>query len=67
MQRYDYRALSFYRLLIQQARVLGSDEKEMEAVADKKSKTIIEGEVIPPKPKPKTKKKKSSAKNKRRK
>lgn len=64
-------ALSLYWLTsgivayIQQARVLGRDETEMEAVADKNDKEIIEGEVIPPKPKPK--KKKSSNKNKRRK
>lgn len=65
-------ALSLYWLTsgivayIQQARVLGKDEEEMEAIADKPDKKeVIEGEVIPPKPKPKAKKK--PAKKKRRK
>ncbi len=65
-------ALSLYWLVsgvtayIQQARILGKDEKEMEAVADSKTgKVIIEGEVIEKKEvkKPKSK----TAKNKRRK
>ncbi len=63
-------ALSLYWLTsgivayIQQSRVLGRDEKEMEVVADKKiGKEVIEGEVIPPKPK--NKKKKASAKKRR--
>ncbi len=65
-------ALSLYWLTsgivayIQQAKVLGQDETEMEAVASNGSKKIIEGEVIPPKTQ-NTKKKKSSKKNKRRK
>ena len=70
-------ALSLYWLVsgvvayIQQARVLGQDEAEMEAIADKpdkKSKTVIEGEVIEKpasKPKPKTKKKSSKSKSTR--
>jgi YidC/Oxa1 family membrane protein insertase len=38
----------------QQSKVLNEDEAEMEVLADKKSgKTVIEGEVIPPKTKPK--------------
>ncbi len=56
-------ALSLYWLISgvtaywQQARILGDDEEEMEAVADKPNKTIIEGEVIDRKPnKPKAKK-----------
>jgi YidC/Oxa1 family membrane protein insertase len=63
-------ALSLYWLVsgivayIQQAKVLGQDEKEMEAVANKSDKKIIEGEVIPPKPKTK-KNKKASPKKKR--
>lgn len=63
-------ALSLYWLTtgivayIQQARILGKDEKEMEALAD--SKTVIEGEVVET-PKPKTKKKKSTSNKKRRK
>lgn len=63
-------ALSLYWLVggivayIQQARVLDQGEAELEAVADK---TIIEGEIIPPKPKPKNKKKASKKSNKRRK
>lgn len=53
----------------QQARVLGSDEDEMEALADKKDRPVIEGEVIEknedsPQTKPKHKK---SSKRKRRK
>jgi len=62
-------ALSLYWLVsgavayIQQAKVLGKDETEMEAVADKPGKKVIEGEVIPPKP---SKAKKSSAKKKKR-
>lgn len=64
-------ALSLYWLtsgvvaFIQQSKVLGSDEVEMEKSADKVgAKTVIEGEIIPPKPK-----KKSAGKggNKRRK
>jgi len=48
---------------IQQARILGKDETELETVADKSQKTVIEGEVIPPKNK---KSKKSGSKNKKR-
>ncbi|HSX53082.1 MAG TPA: YidC/Oxa1 family membrane protein insertase [Patescibacteria group bacterium] len=53
---------------IQQARVLGKDETELEAVADKPSKKqVIEGEVIPPKKKAKKAKKgKAGHKRKRR-
>ncbi|HSX46647.1 MAG TPA: YidC/Oxa1 family membrane protein insertase [Patescibacteria group bacterium] len=66
-------ALSLYWLMsgvvayIQQARVLGRDEQEMEAVADKTDdKEIIEGEVIErPKPKPKAKKKPSRGNSKK--
>lgn len=60
-------ALSLYWLVsgivayIQQAKVLGQDEKEMEAVADKSGKKIIEGEVIPSK----TKKNKKTSSNKK--
>jgi membrane protein insertase Oxa1/YidC/SpoIIIJ len=59
-------ALSLYWLVggivayIQQSKVLGQDETEMEAVADKPDKTVIEGEVIAQKPK--QHKKKSSKK-----
>jgi YidC/Oxa1 family membrane protein insertase len=66
-------ALSLYWLVgglvayIQQAKVLGQSETEMEAVADAPDKkTIIEGEVIP-NPKPKTKKKPSKKSGKGRK
>lgn len=67
-------ALSLYWLVgglvayIQQAKVLGRDEEEMEKLADKPDKnTVIEGEVIQkPRTKQKTKKKKSTP-NKRRK
>lgn len=52
---------------LQQRHVLGQDEEELEALADKKdSKTVIEGEVVES-PKSKTKKKKPAAKTKRRK
>lgn len=53
---------------IQQARVLGKDETELEAIADKPSeKQVIEGEVIPPKPSAKKAKKgKSGRKHRRR-
>lgn len=65
-------ALSLYWLTsgivayIQQARILGKDDEEMEAIADEpsKKKEVIEGEVISTKPK--TKKKKSSNKTKKR-
>lgn len=66
-------ALSLYWLIsgvvayIQQARVLDQDEAEMEAIADapdKKSKTIIEGEVISKPTTKKSKTKKKSAKSK---
>lgn len=70
-------ALSLYWLTsgvvayIQQARILGQDEEELEAIADKpaKKKEVIEGEVISKAPPvaQQTKKKKSSAKKKRRK
>lgn len=70
-------ALSLYWLtsgaiaFLQQARVLGSDEAEMEKIADTKTgpKTVIEGEVISKKSVPERrhkKKKKKSSKNKRR-
>jgi membrane protein insertase Oxa1/YidC/SpoIIIJ len=64
-------ALSLYWLasgivaIIQQGRVLKEDETEMEAVADKKDKKVIEGEMIPPKPG--KRKKKTSSNKKRRK
>lgn len=52
----------------QQARILNQDETEMEALANKGGKTIIEGEVIPPKSaNQRTKSKSKSSKNKRRK
>jgi YidC/Oxa1 family membrane protein insertase len=51
---------------IQQARVLGQDKTELEAVADKSvDKKVIEGEVLPPKNKPKKKKKPSTKKRKK--
>lgn len=51
----------------QQSRVLGKDEDEMEVLADKKTgRSVIEGEVIPPKNKPKPKNKKGNAKKRRR-
>jgi YidC/Oxa1 family membrane protein insertase len=66
-------ALSLYWLtsgvvaFIQQSRVLGADEVEMEQVADKAAaKTVIEGEVISKKPKTK-KPAKAANKGKRRK
>lgn len=49
---------------IQQAKVLRQDETELEAMADKNGKKVIEGEVID---RPKKKKAKKSSKNKRRK
>lgn len=67
-------ALSLYWLtsglvaIIQQARVLGRDETEMEkSIEDNSKNQIIEGEVLPPKPKPKTKKKSKKSSKKRRK
>jgi len=63
-------ALSLYWLTsgvvayIQQRKVLGRDETELEAAADKTDKKIIEGEVIPPKPK-KPKTRKTTAKKRR--
>lgn len=67
-------AISLYWLtsgvvaFIQQARILGRDTVELEAVADSSSKKIIEGEVIPPKKnKQTTKTKKRSTSKKRRK
>jgi YidC/Oxa1 family membrane protein insertase len=70
-------ALSLYWLTsgivayVQQARILGRDEQELEALADSGDtgeKEIIEGEVIErPAAKPKTKKKTSSAKKRRKK
>ena len=69
-------ALSLYWLVsgvtayLQQAKILGQDEQELEAIADKPgSKVIIEGEVISKKTnKPSaSSRKKSSDKNKRRK
>lgn len=68
-------ALSLYWLVsglvayIQQSRVLGQDTQEMEEIADKPDKKIIEGEVIAKSAGQRTKtssKKKSSAKKKRR-
>ncbi len=68
-------AISLYWLVsgivayIQQAKVLGKDTDELEAVADSKaksSKNIIEGEVIPPKPKTKKKTKAKTTKKRRR-
>lgn len=62
-------ALSLYWLVsgavafIQQSRVLGRDEKEMEAVAD--GKKVIEGEIVT-KPKPKNKNSKAKNKSKKR-
>ncbi|MES2971829.1 MAG: YidC/Oxa1 family membrane protein insertase [Patescibacteria group bacterium] len=64
-------ALSLYWLTtgivayIQQARILGQDETEMEKLADEKP--IIEGEVVEKPKKPKSDKKKSSNGKKRRK
>jgi YidC/Oxa1 family membrane protein insertase len=64
-------ALSLYWLTsgivayLQQARVLGKDEVEMEALADEPN--IIEGEVIEKEKKPKGKKQKKSSSKKRRK
>ncbi len=67
-------ALSLYWLVsgltayVQQAKVLGSDVEEMEDAADKSAtKTIIEGEVIPPKPKNTKPTSKGKGNNKRRK
>lgn len=67
-------ALSLYWLtsglvaIIQQARVLGRDETEMEkSIEDNSKNQIIEGEVLPPKSKPKTKKKSKKSSKKRRK
>ncbi|HTE57642.1 MAG TPA: YidC/Oxa1 family membrane protein insertase [Verrucomicrobiae bacterium] len=52
---------------LQQARILGQDETEMENMADKSSKTaVIEGEVIEKKKKTTKKKKASTTKKKRR-
>ncbi len=66
-------ALSLYWLTtgivayIQQARILGQDETEMEKIADQKpSSKIIEGEIIE-KPKTTPKKKKATAKKRRKK
>lgn len=65
-------ALSLYWLVsgvtayLQQAKILAQDEQEMEAVADKPSRVVIEGEVVN-KSTNKPKKKKTSAKAKRRK
>jgi YidC/Oxa1 family membrane protein insertase len=65
-------ALSLYWLtsgitaFIQQSRVLGKDEVELEAIADKPAdNTVIEGEVIPPKQKAKKKKPASKKRRKR--
>lgn len=61
-------ALSLYWLTsgivayIQQAKVLGKDEAEMEAIADKSGKKVIEGEVIN-KSKVESRKKKGKKKN----
>jgi len=49
---------------LQQSKVLKQDEKELEAVADKPTAKVIEGEVIE---RPKTKHKKQKAKKKKRK
>jgi membrane protein insertase Oxa1/YidC/SpoIIIJ len=66
-------ALSLYWMVgaivayIQQARVLGQDEEELEAIADKGDKAVIEGEVIEQKPAKKTGNKTKPAAKKRRK
>lgn len=68
-------ALSLYWLMgaivayMQQARVLGQDEEELEAIADKGDKVIIEGEIIEKKPAKQAvaKKTKPTPKKKRRK
>lgn len=69
-------ALSLYWLVsglvafIQQSRVLGQDVEEMETIADKSDKKIIEGEVVTKSANQRTKtstKKKTSAKQKKRK
>lgn len=67
-------ALSLYWLvsgivaIIQQGRVLNRNKAELTAVANTGSKTVIEGEIIPPKPKSKKPAKKSGrGKKKRRK
>ena len=65
-------ALSLYWLVsgitayLQQARILGKDEQEMEAIADKPSTPIIEGEVIASPAKPKTKSSKTNKRRRRR-
>lgn len=65
-------ALSLYWLvsgivaIIQQGRVLNRDKAELTAVANTGSKTVIEGEIIPPKPKSKNPAKKSGRGKKRR-
>jgi len=62
-------ALSLYWLMsgivayIQQARILGKDETEMEAIADKSK--VIEGEIVTNKPKAKKPKKKTSKKRRK--
>ncbi len=65
-------ALSLYWLssgvvaYIQQARILGRDETELEALADKASGPIIEGEVVEKSQTKKTKTSKKSAKKRKR-
>lgn len=49
--------------LIQQSRILGKDEEELEKIAEKPKSDVIEGEVLPPK---KPKRKKASKKSKKR-
>ncbi len=64
-------ALSLYWLVsgavayIQQSRVLGRDEQELETAADKTNTKVIEGEVIPPKKSGVAKRSKKSAKKRR--
>lgn len=66
-------ALSLYWLvsgivaIIQQGRILNRDKAELTATANTDSKTVIEGEIIPPKPKSKKASKKSGRGKKRRK
>lgn len=67
-------ALSLYWLTggivayLQQGRVLGKDEEEMEAIADKPSSSkVIEGEIVTKPKKPKSPKKPSSPSKKRKK
>lgn len=64
-------ALSLYWLIsgvvayLQQARILNKDEQEMEAIADKPTRKVIEGEVINKPTQPKSKKSKSGKKRRK--